>query len=119
MFSQILIGDPDWQYGGWKRQLWFYMALGVTLISILRHSIHVWQFLDPLNIFPFLVPPIEVWSQRVIDSGLSPWTKYFSFGVLRIKIGGRMLDTSNYMRDQGYLYTCKSRKKSAGPHLHV
>ena len=39
--------------------------------------------------------------------------------VLHLKIGSRMLDTFNYMRDQGYLYACESRRKSAGPHLHV
>ncbi len=36
-----------------------------------------------------------------------------------IKMGGRMLDGSNYMRDQSNFYKCKSRKKYTGLHLHI
>ncbi len=63
------------------------------------------------------VPPNAIMAVSFLGSYYS--LIFTNMVVARIKIGARMLDVSNYMRDQGYLYTCKSRRKSAGPHLRI
>lgn len=56
------------------------LLLGVTHLDSPALYPYLANFLDSLNLFPLLVTPIEAYSLRVIDSGLSPRIKYFSSG---------------------------------------